>query len=83
MKRVKGGVTFNKVLAGLGEYIHDDSFLGDPKVFDSLKYLLAVEDIRVFTVFMEDMNILLNDQSEEQLAQAKAKVIKKIKTTPR
>ena len=61
-------VTFSKVLASLGEYIADDRFLGDPKVFDSLKYLLAVEDFKVFTVFMEDMNILLNDQTEEQLA---------------
>ena len=44
LMRISKKVTFNKVLASLGEYISDDRFLSDPKVFDSLKYLLAVED---------------------------------------
>jgi hypothetical protein len=35
--------------------------LSDPKVMDGLKYILAVEDFSVFTTFMEDMNIQLNE----------------------
>ena len=66
MRRSKK-VTFGKVLASLGEYFSDDQFIGEPKVFESLKYLLAVEDFQVFTVFMEDMNIILNDQTEMQI----------------
>ena len=54
-------VTFNTVLASLSDYVYDDRFIGDAKVFESLKYMLAVEDFKVFTVFMEDMNIILND----------------------
>jgi hypothetical protein len=56
-------VKFGTILATLGEYFSDDRFLTEPTVFDSLKYVLAVEDMKVFTVFMEDMNIILNDQS--------------------
>jgi hypothetical protein len=56
-------VKFGTVLATLGDFFTDDRFLSDQHVFDSLKYLLAVEDMKVFTVFMEDMNIILNDQS--------------------
>lgn len=73
LMRQSSKVTFSKLLACLGDFISDDAFLGDPQVFESLKYLLAVEDFKVFTVFMEDMNILLNDQSEELIAKQKAK----------
>lgn len=54
---------FSTVLGALGEFFTDDKFLSEQHVFDTLKYLLAVEDFKVFTVFMEDMNIILNDQS--------------------
>ncbi len=67
LMRLSKKVTFNTILASLSDYISDDRFLSDPKVFDSLKYLLAVEDFKVFTVFMEDMNIILNDQTQQEL----------------
>jgi hypothetical protein len=35
--------------------------LSNRAVFESLKYMLAVEDFKVFVAFMEDMNLELND----------------------
>ena len=43
------------------------AMLQNRHVMESLKYLLAVEDFKVFTTFMEDMNIILNDQTASQL----------------
>jgi hypothetical protein len=53
--------TFNQLLASLGEYVSDNEFLSNRAVFESLKYMLAVEDFKVFVAFMEDMNLELND----------------------
>ena len=47
--------------------------LKDPKIMDGLKYILAVEDFKVFTTFMEDMNILLNEQSAMRIAKQQRK----------
>ena len=55
-------LSFGALLGSLGDFFTSDKFLSDTHVFDSLKYLLAVEDFKVFTTFMEDMNIILNDQ---------------------
>jgi hypothetical protein len=60
-------VKFSTVLSSLGHFFADDRFLSQPHVFNSLKYLLAVEDFKVFTVFMEDMNIILNEQSQSKV----------------
>jgi hypothetical protein len=45
-------------------------------VFESLKYLLAVEDFQVFTTFMEDMNIILNDQGQSRVEEEIQRALK-------
>ena len=55
----------DEMYAALGELISEDNFemLASTQVFESLKYVFAVEDFEVFAAFMEDMNIMLNEQT--------------------
>lgn len=69
----KRKVTRSDLYLTLSQVVAEEDYamLSDPGVAEGLKYLLAVEDSRVFARFMEDMNILLNDQTEKKLAEAR------------
>ena len=53
----------DKLYKALSKFVAMDNseLISNELVMEALKYILAVEDFHVFTVFMEDMNIILND----------------------
>ena len=70
---MKHGCTRQDMYASLGDLVQEENFevLAKRQVFESLKYIFAVEDFRVFETFMEEMNILMNEQTQLQLAEAR------------
>jgi hypothetical protein len=69
--RKRGEATMEHLYMALAELVAEENFeiISNLNVFESLKYMFAVEDFNVFRTFMEDMNTILNDQSAVQLAE--------------
>jgi hypothetical protein len=40
-------------------------------VLENIKYIMAVEDFDVFSTFMEDVNIMMNDETSKELESLK------------